>query len=25
MLVDEFGDEYRSYASRTWKLLPYVY
>jgi protein-S-isoprenylcysteine O-methyltransferase Ste14 len=25
MLMDEFGDEYRSYASRTWKLLPYVY
>jgi protein-S-isoprenylcysteine O-methyltransferase Ste14 len=25
MLIDEFGDEYRNYASRTWKLLPYVY
>jgi protein-S-isoprenylcysteine O-methyltransferase Ste14 len=25
MLIDEFGEEYRSYASRTWKLLPYVY
>jgi protein-S-isoprenylcysteine O-methyltransferase Ste14 len=25
MLIDEFGDEYRSYASRTWRLLPYVY
>ena len=25
MLVDEFGDQYRNYAARTWKLLPYVY
>ena len=25
MLIEEFGEEYRSYAARTWKLLPYVY
>jgi protein-S-isoprenylcysteine O-methyltransferase Ste14 len=25
MLTEEFGEEYRGYASRTWKLLPYLY
>jgi protein-S-isoprenylcysteine O-methyltransferase Ste14 len=24
-LVREFGDEYREYRKRTWKLVPYIY
>ena len=25
MLVDHFGDAYRTYAARTWRLLPFVW
>lgn len=25
MLLEEFGDEYRRYMERTWRLIPYVY
>jgi protein-S-isoprenylcysteine O-methyltransferase len=25
MLLDAFGDRYREYAARTWRLVPYVY
>jgi protein-S-isoprenylcysteine O-methyltransferase Ste14 len=25
MLLDVFGDEYRSYLSRTWRLVPFLY
>ncbi len=25
MMLDEFGDEYREYIARTWRLIPHVY
>jgi protein-S-isoprenylcysteine O-methyltransferase Ste14 len=25
MMLDEFGDEYREYMARTWRLIPHVY
>jgi len=25
MLLTEFGDEYRSYMARTWRLVPFVF
>lgn len=25
MLIDTFGNEYRSYMSRTWRMLPFLY
>jgi protein-S-isoprenylcysteine O-methyltransferase Ste14 len=25
MLVEEFGDEYRDYMKKTWRLIPFIY
>jgi protein-S-isoprenylcysteine O-methyltransferase Ste14 len=25
MLLDAFGDRYKEYMARTWRLVPYVY
>ncbi len=25
MMLDEFGDKYREYMARTWRLIPYLY